>query len=389
MVVSHACFMAINRKVYHLFAQDGWNVELVAPVTLNFPSGKKEAEPQSKGDPLIHYLNLIGDNPRTYYFKGLETLLFEKKPGIVLLDNDPVSQMALNVGKWCKKNNAKLFCISNENLPLDIFSSIKRRGWKNLPATIAKRILLFKTKKVVDGIFTINNEGKQIFRTEGYKQVEKTPLGFDPSYFYPDNQTRETLRTKLKLTKPVIAYFGRLTKEKGIHILIKALEGLKEQEWILMMDGFDEYASGYTKEIHQLLKDGGIMKRVVFISPSHYEIGGYMNTADIVVIPSVSAPHWKEQYGRVAAEAMACGKLVVASDSGALPQLIDKFGILFPEGDIKALKTILLNILTESTSEYAIHSSNSIADYAKERLSVNQQKSIMIESFNKAKLDNN
>ncbi len=369
--------------------QDGWNVELVIPVTLDFPSGKKEAEPPNKADPLIHYLSLIGNNPRTYYFKGLETLLFEKKPGIVLLDNDPVSQMALKVGRWCKKNNAKLFCISNENLSLDISSSIKRRGWKNLPATIAKRILLGKTKKVVEGVFTINNEGKQIFLDEGYKNIEKIPLGFDPGFFYPDAKKADIFRKELGLNKPVIAYFGRLTKEKGIHILVKALEGLKDQEWILMMDGFDEYASQYTKEIHQLLRDSGIIARVVFISPSHYEIACYMNLADIVVVPSVSAPHWKEQYGRVAAEAMACGKLVVASDSGALPQLIDRYGILFPEGDINTLKTILLDILTENTSEYAIHSSNSIANYAKERLSVNRQKSIMIESFNKAKLDYN
>lgn len=374
--------MAINRNIYHQFIQDGWNVEIVVPVSLNFPTGKKKAESPGKEDPFIHYLNLNGDNPRTYFFEGLKNVLEEQKPRIVLLDNDPVSRLAVVVGKWCSQNNAKLFCISCENLPLDIFSAIKRRGWKNLPAAIVKRILLNKTKKVVDGVFTINSSGKQIFINEGYKNVEQIPLGFDPDYFYPDTNMRASLRTNLGLTKTVIAYFGRLIKEKGVHILIKALQELKELEWLMMIDDFDEYASDYNKEIIGLIKAADIMDRVVFISPSHYDIAGYMNAADIVVIPSITAPHWKEQYGRVAAEAMACGKTVIASDSGALPELLNNHGWLFPEGNVQFLKKLLKNLLT-TDNRINEKSSDSISTYAKNELSLVRQKTVMQASFKK------
>lgn len=382
LVISHACFMAINRNVYHLFVKDGWNVEIVAPAALNFPAGQKKAEPKRPEDPPIHFLSLNGDNPRTYLFEGLDAILDEKKPRFILLDNDPVSRLALSVGKWSKENEAKLFCISCENLPLDLVSTIRRRGIKNLPAAMVKRLMLSKTRKVVDGVFTINSDGKKIFINEGYKLVERMPLGFDPVLFHPDKSGGDAIRTKLGLNKKTIAYFGRLTREKGVHILIKALEGLKDQDWILMMDDFDEYASDYNKEIHQLLHGAGIMDRVKFISPSHYEIAAYMNAADIVVVPSISAPHWKEQYGRVAAEAMACGTKVIASDSGALPELLSNHGWLFPEGNVTALTDLIRSLLNDKADTTG-RDTASIAGYASKELSLVRQKDVMQALFKK------
>ncbi len=376
LVVSHACFMAINRNVYQLFLNDGKKVELVVPSTLNFPSGKKQAEPKRDTDPPIHYLALTNDNPRTYLFDGLDRVLEQLKPKIILLDNDPVSRLALVLGKWAKKNNAKLYCISCENLPLDIVSTFKRRGWASLPAALVKRILLHRTKKVVDGVLTINSDGKKIFAEEGYNNVQRMPLGFDPHYFFPDDKAAKTLRNQLGVDKKVIAYFGRLTPEKGVHILIKALEGLLSYEWVLMMDDFDEYASAYNKEIHSLMKEAKLLDRTVFISPNHFEVAGYMNAADIIVVPSVSAPNWKEQYGRVAAEAMACGKKVVASDSGALPELLNGNGWLFAEGNIDDLRQVLVRVLTtdHNGSEKA---GEAIAAYAKKELSIFRQKEVL------------
>ncbi|MDP9041939.1 MAG: hypothetical protein M3N30_08150, partial [Bacteroidota bacterium] len=56
-IVSHACFTAINRNVYHLFAKDGWQPEIVVPKTLLFASGVKKAEPPQADDPPLHYLD--------------------------------------------------------------------------------------------------------------------------------------------------------------------------------------------------------------------------------------------------------------------------------------------------------------------------------------------
>ncbi len=99
------------------------------------------------------------------------------------------------------------------------------------------------------------------------------PLGYDPEFFYPDDTMRESIRNKFKLNNTVIAYFGRLTREKGVHLLIAALNNLQSMEWQLMMDSFDIYASDYNQEINRLLSESGIMNRVVFVKPNHFEIG--------------------------------------------------------------------------------------------------------------------
>jgi len=375
LVISHACFMGINRNIYKLFVQEGWKVEIVVPKTLNFPSGIREAEEPRPDDPPIHYLTLEGGNPRLYLYKELDKVLDDKKPRFVLVDNDPVSRLTLIVAKWCRNNNAKSFCISCENLPLGIMPTIKRRGLRSLPTAVIKRILLSKTKRLVDGVFTLNSDGRRIFLEEGYRRVERMPLGFDPQYFHPDDCVRDELRKRLGLQKKVIAYFGRLTEEKGIHILLKALEKVKDMEWQLMMDEFDHYATEYSGKVSALLRETGIIERVVFVNPSHYEIASYMNASDIIVVPSLSVAHWKEQYGRVAAEAMACGRKVIASDSGSLPELLDGHGWLFPEGDIVALARMLSDALGEKAG--TANSTQSIAGYAKKQLSIYRQKEVM------------
>ena len=63
------------------------------------------------------------------------------------------------------------------------------------------------------------------------------PIGFDPAFFFPDPVARERVRRKSGLTEKVIAYFGRLTKEKGVHILIQALSGMKSTG-LAIDDGF-------------------------------------------------------------------------------------------------------------------------------------------------------
>ncbi len=227
----------------------------------------------------------------------------------------------------------------------------------------------------VSGVFCINNDGKKIFEEEGFDNVRQMPLGFDPAVFFPDRASGEVVRRKHGFTKTVVAYFGRLIPEKGVHLLIQALQELKHLDWQLMMDHFDEYASDYHKEIKRAICESGIEDRVIFVHPDHVGIAAYMNAADIIVVPSVSSPAWKEQYGRVAAEGMACGTTIIASDSGALPELLNGHGLLFPEGDAGALAGMLEQCLSGQMP--GMPDAGGIADYAREHLSIYRQKRII------------
>jgi glycosyltransferase involved in cell wall biosynthesis len=62
---------------------------------------------------------------------------------------------------------------------------------------------------------------------------------------------------------------------------------------------------------------------------------------DVLVLPSDTHKGWKEQFGRVLIEAMACQVPVIGSSSGAIPEVIGEAGLIFPERDHHALAAAL------------------------------------------------
>ena len=59
---------------------------------------------------------------------------------------------------------------------------------------------------------------------------------------------------------------------------------------------------------------------------------------DLLVVPSITIPHWKEQFGRMIVEGMACEVPVIGSDSGEIPTTIGKGGLIFKEKNTTDLK---------------------------------------------------
>jgi glycosyltransferase involved in cell wall biosynthesis len=74
-----------------------------------------------------------------------------------------------------------------------------------------------------------------------------------------------------------------------------------------------------------------------------------MSACDVLVLPSRTTPAWKEQYGRILVEAMACGMAVIGSDSGEIPHLIRRAdgGVVFPEGDAAAMARELRGLVED------------------------------------------
>ena len=349
-------------------------VVLVVPAAMDFGAGMIPADAPSEHDPPIEYLDLRGENSRLWTLVGLRRVLYRHHPKLIVLDNDPASVMAVQIGFWSRlgRTGSKLLCISCENLPLGVVASLKRRGMAVLPATLFKRSLLAIARNVVDGVFTINHEGTEIFKRERFRNVMRIPLGFEPKYFRIDSGARAARRATLRLDGFVIGCFGRITFEKGVHILVSALEQLTDCQWTLVIDEFDKYKTAYGVEIQRRLSGPTLKHRVVCVDPAYAEMGEYINAVDVVVMPSVSTPVWKEQYGRVSAEAMACGKVVVASESGALPMLLNGHGVLFQEGDVEALVTILRTIITAPSGAHPSRAEQ-ISGYAHAMLSTKRQ----------------
>ncbi|MGC8839818.1 MAG: glycosyltransferase, partial [Anaerolineae bacterium] len=140
-----------------------------------------------------------------------------------------------------------------------------------------------------------------------------------------------------------IGYAGRLVEQKGLRVLVEALAGLGG-EWRLMLCGTGPLKA----ELQAQLRSLGLAGRVRFQDhvPSE-EMSRYLREMDVLVLPSLTRPNWKEQFGRVLIEAMACGVPVIGSDSGEIPHVIGDAGLIFPEGDARALRSLLARLQEE------------------------------------------
>jgi glycosyltransferase involved in cell wall biosynthesis len=137
----------------------------------------------------------------------------------------------------------------------------------------------------------------------------------------------------------VIGFVGRLVEEKGGTMLLDTLAKL-DGMWQLDVIGDGPEKTNLIEQSKRLR----IADRVSFATLPSTRMPGYYQGIDVLVVPSLTRPNWKEQFGRVIIEAMACGVPVIGSDSGAIPDVIGQDGLIFPEGDSEALLSHLRTV---------------------------------------------
>jgi glycosyltransferase involved in cell wall biosynthesis len=131
--------------------------------------------------------------------------------------------------------------------------------------------------------------------------------------------------------------------EKGVDLLLEAVAQLPGI-WRLHIAGEGPERTALEHQARQL----GIASRVHFEGsiPSS-QMPSYLGQLDVLVLPSRTLPNWKEQFGRVLVEAMACEAVVVGSESGEIPNVIGPAGLIFPENDVQALRRHLGQLMQD------------------------------------------
>ena len=193
---------------------------------------------------------------------------------------------------------------------------------------------------LTDSMIVVPGDGKDIWQKKGYKkEIIQIPVGLDNKLF-----RKIAERTADEVS---VCFIGRLIKEKGIFDLLSVFSKLVKEglnvKLVFVGQGKEK------KKLKTVVEKEQLITRVVFVDRIENEnLPEFLSKEiDILVLPSVTTKKWKEQFGRVLIEAMACEVVVVGSSSGEIPNVIGDAGFIFPEGDKKTLLGILKKLVLE------------------------------------------
>ncbi|MBD1833056.1 glycosyltransferase family 4 protein [Cyanobacteria bacterium FACHB-472] len=228
--------------------------------------------------------------------------------------------------------------------------------WWNLPYKLRFPISLLEAYNLrnTHGIIAGNQDGVDILRQRGYKGPAKVmpQLGVDETLFKPQRQPDLAAKHGILPDEFVVGFVGRFVEEKGLITLLQALSGLQEHSWKCLLLGRGPLQPVLMERAAEL----GIKDRLILIeSVPHDEVARYINLMSTLVLPSettyqfktLTAAGWKEQFGHVLIEAMACRVPVIGSDSGEIPHVIKEAGLVFPEKNVAALQNCLRQLIEQ------------------------------------------
>jgi len=168
--------------------------------------------------------------------------------------------------------------------------------------------------------------------------------GIDTLGFSPDDKDRNRIRKHLGVREgeSLLMTSGTISKEKGHHLAIEALNKLLEKNvnLKLMIVGDGEYLTSLSRLIDKF----GLKKRIILTGfVPNKSIGNYYNAADIYLIPTLRA----EGLPFALIEAMSIGLPIIASKAGGIPNVVKdgKDGLLINPGDTNDMVSKILILL--------------------------------------------
>jgi glycogen(starch) synthase len=134
--------------------------------------------------------------------------------------------------------------------------------------------------------------------------------------------------SSVKSTIPVFAFIGRLVSTKGVRILIEAASFLKAKNYKFQVRIIGD--GPHRQKLEKLARDLDVQSHLQFLGyVSNEKCDETLENITAVVMPSLGG----EVFGLVAAENMQRGRLVIASNLGALSEVLGDSGMTFATGD--------------------------------------------------------
>jgi glycosyltransferase involved in cell wall biosynthesis len=320
VAISHSAVVPAFREKFHTLGRLVGDLHLVLPAW--WPEGNQRVAAPASGTEsgiTLHVLPVIlPGKVGGFWLRGLPRLLRSLAPDLLHVEEEPFSFVCWQALRAAQSLRAPALFFTWENI---------LRKYKP-PLSWIDRFDLRCAGFAIAG----NQDAAQVLQQRGFKGgIEILPqYGVDPERFRP-------VRASAPRGPWRIAYFGRLLEEKGLACLLRACCRL-DFPFQLTLYGNGPYAGA----LRALAQELDLGKRLVWQAAlPHASVPKEMAKQHALVLPSETRPDWKEQFGRVLIEAMACGVPVVGSSSGEIPHVIGPAGMVFPEGDEGGLAACL------------------------------------------------
>jgi glycosyltransferase involved in cell wall biosynthesis len=321
LTIGHSYVIGSNRRLAHEMAVQGrgrWEVTAVAPERLRADLRDVTLEPIQGEACTVRALPVaVGSIPHLRFYRGLSCVLNDRWD-VVHVCEEPYVASGAQIATLAP-TGARVIPATFQNIvkryPLP-FSAFEGRVLRRAAAWIAFGETVHEAQ-----------QGKPLYAARPSRVI--TP-GVDVERFKPDPQSRRAVRDKLgwRDDTPVIGFLGRFVPEKGLDTLMRALERAA-QPWRALIVG----GGPLLQELTAFSRAHPDRVRVL-TGVAHDDVPAHLNAMDLLCAPSETTSRWREQFGRMLIEAMACGVPVVASRSGEIPHVVSDAGVLVDERDV-------------------------------------------------------
>ena len=330
VLLSKAYVVAAYRRKAEELAARGVDLTLVAPPSWRDERGVMAFEPgEARGYRLEMLPIALNGNFHLHWNRGLGRLIRRLRPDIVHVEEEPYNLATVLAVRAARSVGAAVAFFTWQNLN------------RNYPPPFRwfERYVYRASSYALCG----NRDAEDVLRAKGYSGPAAVipQVGVDPERYTPREHEPATF---------TIGYAGRLVREKGADLLLRAAAGLDGDWRLILLGGGPE-----RQALEALAGSLGIAARVQFIPwmPSA-DFADHLRQLSVLVVPSRSLANWKEQFGRVLVEAMACGVPVVGSTCGEIPNVIGDAGLVFPEGDEAGLAGCLARLQQDAPLRAAL-----------------------------------
>lgn len=253
--------------------------------------------------------------------KTLRRLLTDFRPDVVHIEEEPWSQPAIVSLRLARRLGIRSVLFTSESLP---------RGYG-----LRQRFRRERTLRHASGIVGANRLALALAtrRRPTVPNLTVPQIGVTPPPAVP------------RVSHPgfALGFVGRLVPERGLDLLFRACVGLTGK-WTLTVIG----TGPSQEELEALAERLGISARISWLGPlTRDAVNQVWPRLDCAVFPARTTPRWVATAARGALHAMANGVTVVATDSGALPEIVGDTGRIVPEEDVPALTQALQDLSSD------------------------------------------